>query len=575
MILDEYVFLKRLGEGAFATVWAARKRVGDDRRKLYAVKHLKQSDDPSSGKNLLTTPEFRSLKAIPRCPHVLRAVQVARERGEVFLVTEWCDTDLLKLIERARERGLRALPEPVVASAVRHLLVALEHCHKSGWTHRDVKPENVLIADGVAKLADFGEATEFGSPDARVTYCGTRWYRAPEQFVRDAAPPSERPGAADVWAAGCVMAECFLGHALFRGASSADMLDTIAETLGRGGDENLPEAYERAWTTRSGRGVAPRGPGRLDALLAGTGASPDARSLLRHMLRVDPSRRVSAAKALRHPFLARADPRDRVELPEDGRLPARRTGRFARRDASRGEALDGGGDVALGAKAAARAEALRRRREAAADSSDDEFDFDAPSRIREAEGARGTREEGFSAAAIADAAPAAVDGRSDEGGIPDEPTVEAEAAMGEIRRRMEAAGARAGAGPGRVPGVPGTLPPPTPSPSIGGSASASVTASARAEAVTVSVLAMNIGGMGERAPAASSGTAAEADSSGDDADGFAPRGGKSRAEAARGGAVGARAMGVGRAGRRVLGGGGSGMTSHASAGYSDDEFEAE
>ena len=378
MILDEYVFLKRLGEGAFATVWAARKRVGDDRRKLYAVKHLKQSDDPSSGKNLLTTPEFRSLKAIPRCPHVLRAVQVARERGEVFLVTEWCDTDLLKLIERARERGLRALPEPVVASAVRHLLVALEHCHKSGWTHRDVKPENVLIADGVAKLADFGEATEFGSPDARVTYCGTRWYRAPEQFVRDAAPPSERPGAADVWAAGCVMAECFLGHALFRGASSADMLDTIAETLGRGGDENLPEAYERAWTTRSGRGVAPRGPGRLDALLAGTGASPDARSLLRHMLRVDPSRRVSAAKALRHPFLARADPRDRVELPEDGRLPARRTGRFARRDASRGEALDGGGDVALGAKAAARAEALRRRREAAADSSDDEFDFDAP-----------------------------------------------------------------------------------------------------------------------------------------------------------------------------------------------------
>ena len=102
-----------------------------------------------------------------------------------------------------------------------------------------------------------------------------------------------------------------------------------------------------------------------------------------------------------------------------------------------------------------------------------------------------------------------------------------------------------------------------------------MTASARAEAVTASVLAMNIGGMGERAPAASSGTAAEADSSGDDADGFAPRGGKSRAEAARGGAVGARAMGVGRAGRRVLGGGGSGMTSHASAGYSDDEFEAE
>lgn len=581
MILDEYVLLKRLGEGAFATVWAARKRVGDDRRKLYAVKHLKQSDDPSSGKDLLTTPEFRSLKAIPRCPHVLRAVQVARERGEVFLVTEWCDTDLLKLIERARERGMRALPEPVVASAVRHLLVALEHCHKSGWTHRDVKPENMLIADGVAKLADFGEATEFGSPDARVTYCGTRWYRAPEQFVRDAAPPSAAspsPGAADVWAAGCVMAECFLGHALFRGASSPDMLDKIAETLGRGGDEDLPEEYVHAWISLSDRGVAPRGPGRLDALLAGTGASPAALSLLRHMLRADPSRRVSAAKALRHPFLARADPRDRVELPDGGGARAGISGASTGASgAGRFANGGGGGGVVLGAKAAARAEALRREREAAADSSDDEFDFDAAPST----GARATiapTRRGPAAADVADAAPAAVDGRSDEGGIPDEPTAEAEEAMAEIRRRMEAVGARAaavaGAGPGAGSGLGARAR--AASTSIGASASASATAPGRVDGVSAGVRAMGIGGMGERGPAASSGTAAAADSSEDDADDFGPGGGAlGAAAAARGGAVGARAMGVGRAGRRVLGGGGSGMASYGNTGYSDDEFEAE
>jgi hypothetical protein len=66
MMLDEYVFLQKLGEGAFATVWAARKRKGDDQRRLYAVKHLKQRDEAGSGKSLLTTPEFRSLKAIAR-----------------------------------------------------------------------------------------------------------------------------------------------------------------------------------------------------------------------------------------------------------------------------------------------------------------------------------------------------------------------------------------------------------------------------------------------------------------------------------------------------------------------------
>ena len=168
MILDEFVLLKKLGEGAFATVWAARKV--DDRSRLYAVKHLKQADDPARGVNLLATPEFRSLKAIPRCPHVLRAVQVARERGQVFLVTEWCDTDLLKLVESARDRGAGGLPERVAASALRHLLLALERVHASKWTHRDVKPENILIANGVAKLADFGEATEFANEDARRTY---------------------------------------------------------------------------------------------------------------------------------------------------------------------------------------------------------------------------------------------------------------------------------------------------------------------------------------------------------------------------------------------------------------------
>ena len=122
MLLDEYVFLKKLGEGAFATVWAARKRTGDDQRRLYAVKHLKQRDEPGSGKSLLTTPEFRSLKAIARHANILRAVQVARERGRVFLVTEWCDTNLLKLIEDARERGMRSLPETAVACAIKHVL---------------------------------------------------------------------------------------------------------------------------------------------------------------------------------------------------------------------------------------------------------------------------------------------------------------------------------------------------------------------------------------------------------------------------------------------------------------------
>ena len=143
--------------------------------------------------------------------------------------------------------------------------------------------------------------------------------------------------------------------------------------------------------------------------------------------------------------------------------------------------------------------------------------------------------------------------------------------MGEIREGWRPRGARAGTGAG--PGGPGDVAAADSVP-VHRRVRVSVRrASARAEGVTASVRAMNIGGMGERAPAASSGTAAEADSSGDRTDGFGARAGSPARRRARGGrSARARWGWVARGDEFSVGG--SGMTSHASAGYSDDEFEA-
>ena len=339
MFLDEFEFVKRLGEGAFATVWAARRKDpgGPNHGKLYAVKHLKQADDGVAGKGLLGTPEFRSLKFIARHPNVLRAVQVARERGQVFLVTEWCDDNLLSIVETARERGLGRVPEDVTRAALSHLLEALAHCHDARWVHRDVKPENVLVARGVAKLADFGEACEFDGDDALRTYVGTRWYRAPEQFVFERRATDEyrvltsrwrNPGAADVWAAGCVMCECYLGHALFRGNSSADMLRKIADVLGDGGgcDASNQSSVElaRGWPVAANDDACvPRGPDRLADAFGGDGIGADALDLVRAMLAVDPARRITARAALAHPYFSsrRGGPAGEVVLPSSRMEP--------------------------------------------------------------------------------------------------------------------------------------------------------------------------------------------------------------------------------------------------------------
>ena len=333
MILDEFELLKKLGEGAFATVWAARRvdappnASGDRARKLYAVKHLKAATDPATGQDLLTTAEFRSLRAIPRHPNVLRPVQVARERGQVFLVTEWCESDVLKTLEAAKARGEIGLPESSVAGVGRGLLRALAHCHAHGWAHRDVKPENILIADGAVRLADFGEAAETSAESGddvslRETYVGTRWYRAPEQFlprgVWEKAPGNAH--ARDVWAAGCVMGECLLGRALFRGAGAGDMLRKSPSWSGT-----------RAAAAALGpRRLGGRGGGRLLAARAGSVRGDVQRSTVNRTLCVE--------------RMPRTAPRDASRRPREANHRGARGGapvfREARRDARRGGAAE-------------------------------------------------------------------------------------------------------------------------------------------------------------------------------------------------------------------------------------------
>ena len=456
MILDEFELLKKLGEGAFATVWAARRVddiVGTSRctsgsndttthRRLYAVKHLKASVDPKTGEDLLTTSEFRSLRAIPRHPNVLRPIQVAREKGQVFLVTEWCDTDLLKLLESAKARGSMGLEEKVVVSAIKSLLSALAHCHQNHWTHRDVKPENVLIADGITKLADFGEAAEMNSEEMERTYVGTRWYRAPEQMVPElrfgasAAVMAHHPGASDVWAAGCVMAECFLGRALFRGSGASDVLRKIGETLGdldfRGSTPRLREA----WVRTSG-GTVPSGPDRLEEMFRGN-ASPEALRVLRRLLRVDPRERATAADALRDAFFVNAeDVKVATSLVAPTTRNAFSRGGFQSK-ATSSAGTRGGGDVEsvvavpLRSKAAARAEALRRRRDVSdSDSDSDEFDFDDAAAAAAAAAAASAR-----APTLSNPRAFSENAHPLDGEIPSAPTAEARAAMAEIRARM-------------------------------------------------------------------------------------------------------------------------------------------
>lgn len=121
--------------------------------------------------------------------------------------------------ESLRHRFAREgeLPLDDVVTITTDIAAALDHAHARGVLHRDVKPENVLLSEGRAMLADFGVALEIADPTSRLTgtgmVMGTPGYMSPEQSSGNRTLDAR----SDVYALGCLVYEALAGHPVFSG----------------------------------------------------------------------------------------------------------------------------------------------------------------------------------------------------------------------------------------------------------------------------------------------------------------------------------------------------------------------
>jgi len=103
------------------------------------------------------------------------------------------------------------------------LLLAIEYVHSIGITHRDIKPDNILLGDSdngiTLKLADFGMSKPQSSNFPSTPGCVTSWYRAPEITMKQ-----NYDTESDLWSVGCVLYEFIAGESLIKTDTNKDSI---------------------------------------------------------------------------------------------------------------------------------------------------------------------------------------------------------------------------------------------------------------------------------------------------------------------------------------------------------------
>jgi len=220
---------------------------------------------------------------------------------KLYLVFEFLDVDLKRYMEQANSSG-----SPMTVDTVRkfthQLNAGLLYCHSHRILHRDLKPQNLLIdRRNNLKLADFGLARAFGIPMRTYTHeVVTLWYRAPEVLLGS----RHYSTAIDMWSVGCIFAEMIMrGNPLFPGDSEIDQIFKIFRILGTPNEKvwpgvsQLPDYKETfpQWSRQDLQNILPQ----LDE---------DGLDLLMQTLTYDTAKRISAKRALIHPWFSTYEP---------------------------------------------------------------------------------------------------------------------------------------------------------------------------------------------------------------------------------------------------------------------------
>lgn len=238
--LGPYRILDAIGRGGMGHVFKAEHQLLG---RVEAIKVLPRSKTTSE-----TIAKFHHeirTQAQLDHPNLVRIHYADQEGDTYFFVTEFVPgTDLRRLVRRCGP-----LPAAAAALIVQQAAEGLEHAHRRGLVHRDIKPGNLLVTPGaVTKLIDLGLAwylesdIQAAKEGDRLKIVGTADYLAPETIR---SPGSIMP-ISDIYSLGCTLYYAVTGKVPFPGGNPADKMQRHLHELPLSPDQlqpNLPREF--------------------------------------------------------------------------------------------------------------------------------------------------------------------------------------------------------------------------------------------------------------------------------------------------------------------------------------------
>lgn len=310
----KYVKGPKVGSGQYADVFSAH--LVSDPKKLVAIKKIKIGEEFAQwGISHDSLREIRFLQELSH-PNIIRLHSVFSTKNQnLNLVLEYLPQgDLLKLIQD--KVNIQYGPSDIKAWMVM-MCRAVWFCHQNFVLHRDIKPNNLLIAaNGQIKLADFGLARGFADPYVPMTYNTiTSWYRPPELFYQ----ANHYSGAVDVWSMACVFAELVTRSPYLPGETDIGMVGKICANLGTPTESNWPGVSKlRGYIPAEKADVIPE-PTSEEWEVRFRTIGPVGAQLLRKMFTLNPTGRLTATEILAHEWWTTAPRPSKLEdLPRKG-----------------------------------------------------------------------------------------------------------------------------------------------------------------------------------------------------------------------------------------------------------------